>query len=186
MALPQYQLNPSNRTAREVARFFVPQAEMNPEYQRDHVWTTEQRVALVKSWIMGVPTGAVVINDRSTSAWKQNTGDDVYESGKIWAVVDGKQRIETARQWFNDELRVPRAWFDESDIDAFGGPDGVVSYRGLSEVTQRLQGNRFQLPVVEARLPSPQEEARLFLLLNGGGTAQQADVMDRARKLAGQ
>ena len=185
MALPSYQLNPSNRTAREVARFFVPQAEMNPEYQRDHVWTTEQRIELVKSWIMGVPVGAVVINDRTGAAWRESTGIDVYETGKLWAVVDGKQRIETARMWFEGELRVPRAWFDEDEIDALGSPSGMVSYRGLSEVTRRLQGNRFQLPVVEARLPSPQEEAQLFLLLNGGGTAQTPEVMERARKLAG-
>lgn len=187
MALPAYQLYPSNRSAREVSgAFMLEQLDMNPPYQRDHVWTEEQRVALVKSWIMGIPVGAVILNRRDTETWRKNTGQETTGIGDVWGVVDGKQRIETARMWFNGELRVPRAWFHEHDIDAFGGPDGVVSYRGLALPMQRHQGTSWFLPVIEGTLPTPEAEAELFLLVNGGGTAQEPEVMDRARKLAGQ
>jgi hypothetical protein len=187
MALPTYQLYPTNRSAREVSgEFMLKQLDMDPPYQRDHVWTTEQRVALVKSWVKGVPIGAVILNRRDNRQWRENTGEDVYGPGAfVWGVVDGKQRIETARMWFNGELRVPRSWFEEHDIDSLGGPEGLVSCRGLTLPMQRHQGTTWFLPVIEATLPSPQAEAELFLLVNGGGTAQEPGVMEHARKLAG-
>jgi hypothetical protein len=50
---------------------------------------------------------------------------------------------------------------------------------------RRHQGTSWFLPVIEGTLPTPQAEAELFLLVNGGGTAQAREVMERARKLAG-
>jgi hypothetical protein len=186
--LPEYRLQPSNRNARDVVRQMLPQMDMDPEYQRAHVWTVEQRRELIKSWIMGVPIGAVIINLRDNEGWRKNYGSVYNTEGEpqIWAVVDGKQRIETARQWFASELRVPRAWFADHDVDALGSSTGMVSYQGLSLPRQRFQGNNFQLPVVESQLPTRQAEAELFLLVNGGGTGQDSETMQRARKLAGQ
>ena len=36
--LPDYRLNTTNRTAREIARGVVPDTDMNPPYQRGAVW----------------------------------------------------------------------------------------------------------------------------------------------------
>lgn len=189
MVLPTYRLRYTNVSARETARQMLPQMEIDPEYQRGHVWTTEQRRELVKSWIMGVPTGNITINLRDNSGWRENYGD-LYEgpedSWMIYGCVDGKQRIETARMWFAGELRVPRTWFAERDIDAAAcAADGLVSYRQLSLPMQRHHGTNFQFSVIEAQLPTLQAEAELFLLVNGGGTAQETEVMQRARELAG-
>jgi hypothetical protein len=192
MALPEYRLSPTNRNAREVARQMVPQMDMNPPYQRDHVWTVGQRRELVRSWIMGVPVGIVIINLRDNPGWKKTTGD-VYEreDAIVYGCVDGKQRIETARWWFENQLTVPADWFDpehvEQTIDFGGAQTGQkwVKYSWLTLPMQRHQGHGFQLPMVEAQLPSPESEAELFLLVNGGGTAQEPGVMERARKLAG-
>lgn len=182
MALTTYQLYPSNRSAREVSGdFMLSQLDMNPPYQRDHVWTVEQRMALVESWIQGIPCGAVILNRRDTPQWLGKYG----ETGFSWGVVDGKQRIETARQWFTGELRVPRAWFEDHDIDALGGPDGLVSYRGLALPERRHQGTSWFLPVIEATLPSSEAEAELFLRVNSGGTAQESEILEHARRLAG-
>lgn len=187
MALPTYQLYPSNRSAREVSgEFMLSQLDMNPPYQRGHVWTDEQRRALIKSWIMGIPVGAVILNKRDTEEWRKNTGYEATGVGDVWGVVDGKQRIETARMWFNGEIRVPLSWFHESDVDDWADSLGLVSYRGLALPMQRHQGTSWFLPVIEGTLPTPEAEAELFLLVNGGGTVQEPEVMERARKLAGQ
>src|SRR4051812_12326951 len=187
MPLPTFQLYPTNRSAREVSgEFMLKQLDMDPPYQRDHVWTTEQRVALVKSWIMGVPIGAVILNRRDNRQWRENTGQDVYgPGGFVWGVVDGKQRIETARMWFNGELRVPCAWFAKEDVEPAFADFNHVDYYNLTLPMRRHQGTTWFLPVIEATLPSPQTEAELFLLVNGGGTAQEPEVLENARKLAG-
>ena len=189
--LPEYRLQPSNRNARDVVRQMLPQMDMDPEYQRAHVWTVEQRRELIKSWIMGVPIGAVIINLRDNEGWRKNYGSVYNTEGEpqIWAVVDGKQRIETARWWFTSQLPVPADWFAPEDIECardFGDGRDWVRYMDLSLPRQRFQGNNFQLPVVESQLPTRQAEAELFLLVNGGGTGQDSETMQRARKLAGQ
>lgn len=189
MALPQHRLYPTNRNAREVARQMVPQMDMDPPYQRDHVWSVEQRRELIKSWIMGIPVGIVIINLRDNPGWRKTTGD-VFETegSKVYGCVDGKQRIETARWWFDNQLAVPADWFESEHVEQtidFGTGRKFTKYGWLTLPQQRHQGHSFQLPVAEAQLPSPEAEAELFLLVNGGGTAQEPGVMERARKLAG-
>jgi hypothetical protein len=55
--------------------------DLNPPYQRDHVWGEERRRNLIRSLTMGLPIGAIFINSR-----------DIMEPE---VVLDGKQRIET-------------------------------------------------------------------------------------------
>lgn len=185
--LPDYRLSASNRTAREVGTTMLPMMDLDPPYQRGSVWTTDQRMALVKSWIMGVPIPSVILNDRGTAAWTQNQGGDVYSTSlPIWGVVDGKQRIETAAEWFGDKLAVPASWFPADRVDlAHDTDDGpYVSYNGLTLPGQRLMANSSLLPVVTSTLPRLEAEAELYLLVNGGGTAQTPQDMARAARVA--
>lgn len=190
MVLPTYRLRYTNVSARETARQMLPQMEIDPEYQRGHVWTVKQRQELIKSWLMGVPTGNITINLRDNTGWRENH-DDLYAGESPWIVygcVDGKQRIETARMWFAGELDVPADWFEEDDIrDEIpkGAFDVYVNYLDLILPVQRHHGTSFQFSMIEAQLPTLQAEAELFLLVNGGGTAQESEVMQRARELAG-
>ena len=187
--LPDYRLSASNKTAREVARNMVPLMDLNPPYQRGTVWTADQRIALVKSWAMGVPVPPVILNDRDTPGWAAEMGPLSYEDDDVrtWAVVDGKQRIETAIAWHAGELAVPASWFPAGHVavvvDTADGP--YVTYAGLSPSWQRRLGTTCMLPVIEAKLPSLQAEAELYLLVNGGGTGQSGADMARAARIAG-
>jgi hypothetical protein len=186
--LLDYQLNTSSRSARDLARHMVPQMDLDPPYQRGAVWTLDQRIGLVKSWITGVPIPAVILNNRDNYGWTRTYGAPVYKQhpGQIWAVVDGKQRIETAVAWFTNELAVPASWFDRLDVartaDTEDGP--YACYDMLTVRTQRMMGLHIQLPVIEAKLPSVQAEAELYLLVNGGGTGQTPEDMARAAEIA--
>lgn len=176
----------SNRSAREIARIFSnsEDGDISPEYQRGSVWTEDQRIALVRSWLMGVPIPSIVINDRIFGPWPDDRSGPI--GGFAYAAIDGKQRIETAMAWFGGALAVPASWFSPEDVEETepteDGP--YVRYTGLTPPTQRHQGNGFMLPTVEAKVASLQEEAELYVLLNGAGTPQSDEAMANAQRVA--
>lgn len=176
-------MHASNRQAREVARMVTSgDMDLNPPYQRPSVWTEDQRVNLVRSWLSGVPVPAVIVNTRGgNSAWETGPERSII-GGCYYATVDGKQRIETAVAWFEGDLAVPASWFDpevvETTVETDDGP--YVTYAGLTIVGQRHMSNNAMLPVIEAGASSIEEEADLFLLVNTGGTAQTVEDLANA------
>lgn len=180
--LTELRLTASNRSARELARWVTDDDMMTLDtpYQRGHVWTPDQRIALVRSWLQGVPIPAVVVNLRDrTWGWD---GDDAYS----YAVIDGKQRIQTAIEWFEGHLAVPASWFPPGNVvtteDTDDGP--YVRFTGLSRPCQVGQKREFTLPMCEPKLPSVAAEAQVYLLVNGGGTPQTDDDIARAAEIA--
>lgn len=174
--ISKLELTPMNRTAQS----FIPygdrddKLELNPPYQRGSVWTLEQRRALIESILRGIPIGAVTINDR----WASNgyTGDIGY------AVVDGKQRIETIRRFFGDEFSVPADWFEDDEI-ADEDEDGEIRFSQLTERGQRRAEN-WPIPTIQSVIPKIAGEARLYGLLNGGGTVQTEADLQNAQSIA--
>lgn len=155
---------------------------LDAPYQRGDVWTLDQRIGLVRSWLMGLPIPAVIINDRS----RWSSASDTLEPS--YAVIDGKQRILTAIAWAVGEFAVPASWFPADRIETTEHTDDgpYVRYTGLNRVGQRFSDNRCVLPCAESRLGSVVEEAAVYLLVNGEGTPQtDADMANAARVAAG-
>jgi len=186
--LEHLSLNAADRQAREIARSFTEFGlDLNPPYQRGQAWTEDQQIALIRSWLTGTPTGVVIFNDRSTPEWKAANGYDPSERDEaIYACIDGQQRISAARAWFGDELAVPASWFESAHVeraeDTDDGP--YLRWSGLSLVRQRHFANRAHLTVATARVATVQEEAAIYLLVNGGGTPQTDSDMANARRVA--
>lgn len=176
----------TNRVAREIANMVNEgDLDLNPPYQRPSVWTLEQRIGLVKSWVSQTPVPSIMVNDRMHGDW---TGEDPVAAGKpTMVIIDGKQRVETAIAWRNDEFGVPASWFSEDEIDeTFATADGpYVKHGGLTTVAQRLLGSRSMLPVVETKVASIAEEADLYVRVNTSGTEQTEADLDNARNVAG-
>lgn len=175
-------LNATNRPV----EFFVGQVtsggmDINPPYQRGDVWTEEQRVALIYSFLSGTPIPAVIINDRTYGPWYRR-GEDKY----TYAVIDGKQRILTVIAWMSGELAVPASWFPAEHIETTETTDDgpYVRYSGLTRVGQRFAERRASLPCAEGRLDTVEAEARVYLLVNGGGIAQTETDLANARRVA--
>lgn len=184
--LQHLSLNAADRQAREIVRSFSDFGfDLNPPYQRGQVWTEDQQIALIRSWLTGTPTGVVIFNDRSTSEWKDANGYDPTERDEaIYACIDGQQRVSAARAWFAGELAVPASWFPAEDVteveDTDDGP--YARWSGLTLPRQRHFANRAHLTVATARVATIQEEAAIYLLVNGGGTPQtEADMANAAR-----
>ncbi|KQP62896.1 DUF262 domain-containing protein [Nocardioides sp. Leaf285] len=178
-----------NRSAHEVAREATSGLyDLNPPYQRGSVWDLRQRQRLIESFCRGIPVPAVTVNDRTTSLWRCSGGSDPLSTGLgMRAVIDGKQRIETCQQWFNDEFAVPASWFDPERVErTFETSDGpYVAFSGLSQGERnRWSLTKAHLVVNEAQVATVEDEARLYLLLNGGGTDQSGDDMKRAAEVA--
>lgn len=177
-------MHASNRSAREMARMaYEGDLDVAPAYQRPSIWSLEQQMALVRSWCLGVPIPAVIVNDRGSDAWRRANGSSPIDRNEAsYVAVDGRQRLECAVEWFHGSLAVPASWFDpeyvETTIDTNDGP--YVTYAGLTLVGQRLFSNHAMLPMIEANALSEAEEADLYLLTNGGGTPQTQDDMDHA------
>jgi hypothetical protein len=180
---------PTFRRARELVRLAGEgQIDLRPPYQRASVWDADQRMNLVESWLTGVPTGTLILADRTHGRWRAPDGTTPLETGgAMWGCVDGQQRLTTAGMWFNNEFAVPASWFEakmvERTEDTDDGP--YVRHNGLSLVGQRMIESRALVQVGEDRTCTGiADEARVYLLVNGGGTAQTSEDMTNAARVA--
>ncbi len=185
--LAHWRMNASNRTAQDLVRSHQDNGYLliDTPYQRGSVWTEDQRIALVRSWLLGVPIPALILNDRMAVTW-QRAHPHEDGTGPAYAVIDGKPRLETAIAWFGGRLAVPASWFDSADVEVVEDTDDgpYVRYPGLSVVRRRFFGNQAMLPCATAQLATVEQEAEVYLLVNGGGTPQTDADMANARRVA--
>lgn len=179
--LREYHMVVLSGVAYEIVNSMRPMLVLDPPYQRGAVWTEDQRIALVKSWLMGTPIQAVMMNDRRRQMWT-----DEAPGLEHIAVIDGKQRIQTAMAWFDGELKVPASWFEaewiQGTVDTDDGP--YVTFDLLTPMGQRSAKFTWKLPRIEVDLATVREEAAMYLLVNGGGTAQTPEDMANAAEVA--
>lgn len=158
--------------------------DLNPPYQRGSVWTTDQRIELIRSFMTGTPIPALILNYRGSGAWTKVNGE-LPASEPAYAVVDGKQRVETVRLWFSGDLAVPASWFPgdlvKTSTATADGP--YVTYNDLTTVGKRISRN-WTIPTAEASVGSIADEAEIYLRVNGAGTDQSQDDLDNAASVA--
>ena len=143
--------------------------EMDPDFQRAHVWSRAQQVAYMEHRLRGGRTGAEIIT--------AHTGDLVSDlttpSGcryPNYALVDGKQRLQAVMEFASDGFAV------------FASERRPQGYH-YSELTARF--HRLHMAVVVLRIPlkSRGDIIKFYLKVNAGGTPHTADEIDRVRAL---
>lgn len=166
--------------------------DLNAPYQRGSVWEIGQRRALIKSLYQGIPVGAIIVSQLP-----------YRKSAPSYRIVDGKQRIETIRMFYNDEFDVPGWWFRRGHVTE--PIPRTVTWSTLTEVAHRYFDMHASMPALQFdpereylgrdesgknlwRYRNDQEilvaEAELYGLVNGGGSPQTEEDMERARELA--
>ena len=147
---------------------------LDPPYQRASVWTADQRLDLMYSFLSGYPIGVLILNDRTRASSQ--------EFRTAYAVIDGRQRIETILAWFDDQLALPASWLPESWISqASDTPDGpYVTRSQLTEGGDRNVESTMVVPVVTAQVATVAAEAQIYRLVNTGGTAHTDGEIARA------
>lgn len=127
---------------------------LDPDYQREHVWTQAQQIAYVEYILMGGEVGMQI-------TWNSPDWNGNYK--RTTELVDGKQRIEAVRAFMRDEFA------------AFGGV--FTAYTD----NLRMIGPRFEFRV--CKLETREEILQLYLNINAGGTPHTQSELDRVRAL---
>lgn len=132
-----------------------PVINLEPDYQRGHVWTKSQRVAFVEYGLMGGESGMNILTN--CPGWM---GDfrGPYE------VVDGLQRITSVRMFLNNEIK------------AFGHYK-----KEYTDKMRGLGGTCFHWQVFS--LPTRAGVLNLYLLHNAGGVVHSPKEIARVRAL---
>ena len=193
--LPELKLNATNRS---IEHFMARDSrgdlfDLEAPYQRGSVWDPDRQANLIRSLLMSLPVGSIIV---SVLPWQQVTDAS-------WRVVDGKQRIEALRRFTSGALAVPGAWFHETQLndeslragditwDELSDPGkrkflnlpvSCLEFDGEHEMTRKGDGTWFHRRRTPAELLAA--EAELFGLINGAGVDQTAEDMERAARIA--
>lgn len=131
------------------------QLDLEPDFQRAHVWTEAQQAAFVEYILSGGPSAR-----------------DLYFACEGWSglgrenpcvIVDGKQRLEAVRRFLRDELLVRGALRSE--------------WTGRMRMTT---GARFRVTVADINRA---QTLRWYLALNRGGTPHTDAEIERVQDL---
>jgi len=114
--------------------------DFNPSYQRGLVWTQTQKEALIRTIFDVGSIGTFAFNRKP------------YCEGKLYEIIDGKQRLSTLCEYYEDRWPYNGAYYSE-----LSGQD-TSTFRNTS--------------VLEVTLEEADEETklRLFLRINRAGT----------------
>lgn len=141
--------------------------DLNPVYQRDHVWDIEHRKAFL---------GYLLIGGYCPTIWV-NRYEGPKTGGKDWldrscSIIDGKQRITSLIMWVRGEIPA---------VVPVGGSVTTpteIWYKDLSGADRRMLP---WIPVQYCNL-TEKEQMALYLSLNGG-VAHSPDELNRVREL---
>lgn len=127
---------------------------LDPDFQRVHVWTETQQIALVEYLLRDGYAAREIYFNCSTWMTEFNTPIEL---------VDGKQRLQAVRRFLNNE------------IPAFG-----YTYDRYDDVSFR---NRSCLRFYVNNLQSRAEVLTWYLDLNTGGTPHTSEEIEKVRRM---
>ena len=140
---------------RHLEHFAEPSGvDLDPDFQRAHVWTSEQQTAFVEYLVQGGPSARVIYF--AADGWPRNESPVV--------IVDGKQRLEACRRFMRGRLPI----FGRR----LGGFDDDPRVLGLGS------GFRFNVANVNR-----EQTLRWYLALNAGGTPHADTEIAKVREL---
>jgi Uncharacterized conserved protein len=82
--------------------------ELNPDFQRGHVWTEEQQIKYVEFLLRGGKTGLDVYFNYPS--WHYNVSNGAYNE---FVCVDGLQRITAILAFMNNKIKVFGSYYNE-------------------------------------------------------------------------
>lgn len=128
--------------------------DLNPDFQRAHLWTTAQQIAYIEYILQGGSSGRELYFN--CTGWG-------YTWKGPYVIVDGKQRLQAVRRFMANEIpafgHILSEYEDEPDI-----------------LVARFSWN---VAAVETRA----EVLQWYLQFNSGGSVHTQDELDRVKKL---
>lgn len=149
-----YDLAGAVRTINEWMNETLGPLNIDPDFQRLHVWTEDQQIAWIEFFLRGGKSGLDIYFNHP--GWRSNYKGE-------FVLVDGKQRIKAAMRFINNE------------IPAFGS-----YYR---EFTDRIGFTDTTLVFHVNNLKTRAEVLQWYLEFNTGGTPHSAEEIAKAQRL---
>lgn len=128
--------------------------DLEPDFQRQHVWTEAQQIAFVEYQLKGGTSGKELYFN--CAGW-------MVDWRGPYVIVDGKQRLNAVRRFMANE------------IPAFG--------HFLSEYSDKLNSSDYNFFWNLARLETRAEVLEWYINFNAGGTPHSQEELDRVKKL---
>ena len=138
--------------------------DLDPDFQRGHVWTEEQQRAFVEFVLRRGDVAKTILfaNVAPPKSWHGHWGE--------LSLVDGKQRLEAVRSLTRGDLTV---FHDHR-------PGGYHWSELHESLTSRVHAS---LRFTVVNLPNREAVLDLYLALNAGGTPHTVAELDRVRAL---
>lgn len=132
---------------------------IDPDYQREHVWTTEQQRLYVEYCISG--------GDASRTIYTTSIGQKCGEWLE-YNLLDGKQRLEAVRSFMSGRLGILR---DDNK------PDGYK----VSDFSGNMDRMRCYFNWVTVKTVDRADQLGLYLRINTGGTPHSPEEIARVK-----
>lgn len=132
--------------------------QLNPDFQRGHVWTEEQQIAWLEFFLKGGKSGNIIYFN--CPSWYWLVPDGAYNE---FVCVDGLQRLTAICRFINNEIKVFGSYFNE--------------YTDLAIL------NRHPIKFNVNDLKTEREVLQWYVDMNAGGTPHTTEEIDRVKKL---
>ena len=136
--------------------------DVNPDFQRNYVWTPDQKVRYVEHILRGGMTGRDLYFN--CAGWHSGRVGPNYGEEGYYVLVDGKQRLDAVLGFLNNEFPI------------FGG-----NFRRDYTDRPRIMTASFKWHVND--LKTREEILQWYIDLNAGGTIHSDDEINRVRAL---
>ena len=131
--------------------------DMNPDFQRGHVWTEQQQIAFIEFFLKGGKTGRVIYLNKPD--WNLSVPKDDYND---YVCVDGLQRYTAIKRFINNEIKVFGSYFKE--------------YEDSLRINKTMRVNVNDLK-------SKKEVLQWYIEFNAGGTPHSKEEIDRVKTI---
>lgn len=164
--IPQFTRNGSYQVDIDIKRFpnwikkeqTEANLQLDPDFQRGHVWTEEQQTAWLEFFMRGGKTGNILYFN--CPSWHLPVEDGAYDE---YVCVDGLQRITAIQRFINNEIKIFGSYFKE-----FKDPISL---------------NRIPIKININDLKTKKEVLQWYIDMNSGGTPHTDEEINRVKKI---
>lgn len=134
------------------------QLQLNPKFQRGHVWTEEQQIAYVEFLLRGGKSAKVIYFNKPSWNICSSFGYD-YDD---FVCVDGLQRLTAIMRFLNNEIKVFDTYYKDFEDKLPMGIDLIFNVNNLQTEKEVLQW---------------------YVDMNAGGTPHANEEIERVKKM---
>ena len=135
--------------------------QLNPNFQRGHVWTEKQQIAWLEYHLRGGKSGNTIYFNNPF--WHRVNPPEPGEYSD-YVCVDGLQRITAAQRFIHDEIKVFGSYFSEYE-----------------DKLRLVNNNTIVLNVND--LKTEKEVLQWYIDMNAGGTPHSSEEIQRVREM---